>query len=89
MLCTAWQAQQARSRSTRLQRAHHQMRKAGNVRGIVLTKPTQACNVKATELCQLGQAFQAVQPVAAPEAEALHRGARCRRQRRQLCAGMA
>ena len=84
VLCTAWQPQQAGSRTTRLQLAHHQMRKAGNVQCAVLTELAQACNVKAAKLCQLGQAFQAVQPVTASEAEALHRGARCRQQRRQL-----
>ena len=88
MQCTAWQAQQAGSGTTRLQRAHHQMRKAGDVRGAVLTKLTQACNVEAAKRCQLGQALQAVQPVAASEAEAPHRSARCRQQRGQLSAGI-
>ena len=64
------------------------MRKAGNVRGAALTQLAQACNVKAAKFCQLGQALQAVQPVAASEAEALHCGARCRRHRLQLCAGI-
>ena len=68
--------------------AHHQMGKAGDVRGAVLIQLAQACNVKAAKLCQLGQALQAVQPVAASEAEALHRGARCKRHRLQLCAGI-